>query len=95
MTFRRRFTPDRVWPNLNFGYAMRMIEPDALRNVGQWTDEELVEQYRILKAETVYDDDGYPNEMERPGEIVEDEITRRGLMPDREDIVPEPYEPGS
>lgn len=70
-----------------------MINPEALRDIRAWTDEDLVDLYRHLKSEVVYDSDDYPRDMDPPGPIVEDEITRRGLMPDREDVIPEPYDP--
>ena len=57
------------------------------------SDEELVEEYSRLKAELVYEEFEKAEGAERPGEAVEDELIRRGAMPDREDVIPEPNPP--
>lgn len=72
-----------------------MQNPEPSRRIKEWTDDELIAQYRVLKAEVVDNGERVPPDMDRPGELVEDEIKRRGLFPDREDIVPDPFDPSA
>lgn len=69
-----------------------MTDRELITGMEGRSDEELVEEYRRLKSELVYKE-FEEAEKARPGEIVEEELTRRGVMPDREDLIPEPYPP--
>jgi len=62
--------------------------------IEEWTDEELLEQYRYIKAELADTEPGYRDSGEAPAAVIEDEIQRRGLHPDREDVVPDASSPG-
>ncbi len=75
------------------GYRRCMTDRENITDLEGRSDEELVEEYRRLKAELVYDEFKRAAEEERPGEAIEGELTRRGAMPDREDLIPEPYPP--
>lgn len=67
-------------------------EPSELRRM---TDEELIRAYREGKTETA----GLDPELAPPGDEavggIRDEMNRRGLTPDREDIIPDLESPES
>jgi hypothetical protein len=60
----------------------------SARALEEWTDEELVVEYRYLKGDLA---DREPGQGQRQvsSEAIEQEMRRRGLEPDREDIIPE------
>lgn len=60
-------------------------EPAELRRM---TDEELIEAYRDAKTETGGNDPELTPPDDEPASAVRGEMERRGLAPDREDIVP-------
>lgn len=52
-------------------------EPPAARPIEEWTDQELLDQYRYVKAEFAQEPE--PNRDNRPRDVLEEEIRRRGL----------------
>lgn len=60
-------------------------EPAELRRM---TDEELIHAYRKGKAETGGHDPDLTPPDDEPVSAIREEMERRGLPPDREDIVP-------
>ncbi len=65
-------------------------EPAELRRM---TDEELIEAYRDAKAATGGKDPELTPPEDEPASAVREEMERRGLAPDREDIVPDSGSP--
>jgi len=59
------------------------------RPLHRWTDEDLVKEYQHVKGELTFEPLDYPPGPVRPGVLIEQELLRRGLLPDREDIVPD------
>lgn len=62
------------------------IEPAALRRM---TDEELVEAFQESKTETAGQDPALTPPGGEPISAIREEMERRGLAPDREDLVPD------
>ena len=62
------------------------IEPAALRRM---TDEELVEAFQESKAEVAGQDPALTPPEDDPQSAIREEMQRRGLAPDREDLVPD------
>ena len=67
---------------------------DRSRPIEEWSDEELVEEFRYVKAELADEDPKYRDSDGAPADVIEDEIKRRGLEPDREDVIPDAASPG-
>jgi hypothetical protein len=59
---------------------------DRRRPIGEWSDEELIAEYRHIKSELADDD--------APAREIEEEMDRRALSPDREDLIPDATSPG-
>ena len=53
------------------------------------TDEELIEAYRQVKTETGGKDPALTPPEHEPESAIREEMERRGLAPDREDVVPD------
>lgn len=62
----------------------------ALRRM---TDEQLVEEYREMKAETTGADPSLSPPERDSVSAVREEMDRRGLSPDREDVIPDSESP--
>jgi hypothetical protein len=58
---------------------------ESERRIEEWTDERLVDEYRRLKGELA---DG-----DASADAVEKEMKRRGLTPDRENVIPDAGSP--
>lgn len=58
------------------------------------TDDELIQAYREAKTETGGKDPELTPPEEEPESAIREEMERRGLAPDREDIVPDTESPG-
>lgn len=67
---------------------------DPGRPIGEWSDEELVAEFRYIKGELAAEDPGYRDRDDAPAGIIEEEMRRRGLEPDREDVIPDAASPG-
>jgi hypothetical protein len=67
---------------------------DQSRPIEEWSDEELLAQFRYVKAELTDEDPGYRDGDGAPADVIEEEIKRRGLEPDREDVIPDASSPG-
>ncbi|MGH8915271.1 MAG: hypothetical protein ACRDZM_12245 [Acidimicrobiia bacterium] len=67
---------------------------DQNRPIEDWTDEDLLAEFRFIKAELAADDPKYQEGGGAPADVVEQEIKRRGLKPDREDVIPDASNPG-
>jgi hypothetical protein len=65
-------------------------DPAELRRM---TDDELTEAYRRLKTETTGRDPALTPPDEDSGTAIREEMERRGLAPDREDVVPDAESP--
>ena len=52
------------------------------------TDEELVDHFREIKDDTAGQDPALTPSPDNPEIAVREELTRRGLAPDREEVVP-------
>lgn len=65
-------------------------DPEELRRV---TDEELLEMYRDMKTEATGKDPALVPPEEGSHTAVREEMERRGLTPDREDVVPDTQSP--
>jgi hypothetical protein len=59
---------------------------DRGRPIEEWSDEELIAEYRHIKGELADDDAQARN--------IEEEMERRALSPDREDVIPDAAAPG-
>jgi hypothetical protein len=59
---------------------------DRGRPIEEWSDEELIAEYRHIKGELADDDAQARN--------IEEEMERRALSPDREDVIPDAASPG-
>lgn len=70
------------------------LDFDRHRPIEEWSDEELLAQYRYVSAELSAEDPGYRYAEDAPPNIIEEEIERRGLQPDREDVIPDAASPG-
>jgi hypothetical protein len=64
------------------------------RPIEEWSDEELIAEYRHIKGELADEDPRYRDDDDAPGEVVEQEMDRRALSPDREDVIPDAAAPG-
>jgi hypothetical protein len=62
---------------------------DRGRPIEQWSDEELIAEYRHIKGEVAEGDPGFRDHEGPAAAIVEEEIERRALSPDREDVIPD------
>jgi hypothetical protein len=71
----------------------RPIGDDRGRPIEEWSDEELIAEYRHLKGELADEGAGHRDE-DPPAEVVEKEMERRALTPDREDVIPDAASPG-
>ncbi len=69
-------------------------DSDRSRPIEEWSDEELLAEFRYIKAELSDDDSEYRDRESAPAAVIEDEIERRGLAPDREDVIPDASGPG-
>lgn len=72
----------------------RELDFDATRPIEEWSNEELLAQYRYVKAELSAEEPGYRDSDGAPADVIEEEIERRGLRPDREDLIPDAASPG-
>lgn len=61
-------------------------DPAELRRM---TDEELIDAYRQSKTETGGQDPALTPPEHEPESAIREEMERRGLAPDREDVVPD------
>jgi cobalamin biosynthesis protein CbiG len=52
------------------------------------SDEELIQRYQQMKTEGSGDDPRLVPPVNRSGDELEQELERRGLAPDREDLIP-------
>lgn len=59
---------------------------DRKRPLREWSDEELVSEYRHMKDELADGDDA-------SAKSLEEELRTRGLEPDREDVIPDASNP--
>ena len=55
------------------------MAPQPDHPIEEWTDEELLEQYRYVEAELAQERDFNKEGDNRPGDVLVDEIRRRGL----------------
>ncbi len=62
-----------------------MSRPDH-RPVAEWSDDELLDEFRFLKSEAAQ---GEATGQTETASTIEDEMRRRGLQPDREDVIPD------
>jgi hypothetical protein len=67
---------------------------DRSRPIEEWSDEELLEEFRYIKAELADEDPEYRDGDGAPADVIEEEMRRRGLEPDREDVIPDANSPG-
>lgn len=65
---------------------MRQSPTHQDRPIEEWTDEELVQRFQYLKSEAAQGDAG---ERLPAASAIEEEMRRRGLEPDREDVIPD------
>jgi hypothetical protein len=72
----------------------RPIGDDRGRPIEEWSDEELIAEYRHIKGELTGEDPGYGADDGPLAAIVEEELERRALSPDREDVIPDAASPG-
>jgi hypothetical protein len=61
--------------------------------MSEWTDAELVAEYRHTKDEVTDEGTQNPNRDDDSPGAVEEELRRRGLEPDREDVIPDASSP--
>jgi hypothetical protein len=66
---------------------------DRGRPIEEWSDEELIAEYRHIKGELADGDQRYRDVEGPPPAIVEEEMERRALSPDREDVIPDAVSP--
>jgi hypothetical protein len=69
--------------------GQRPTGPDRGRPVEDWTDEEVIAEYRHIKGELADEDPDHRHEEDAPAEIIEAEMRRRSLSPDRENLIPD------
>jgi hypothetical protein len=62
---------------------------DRRRPLSEWSDEELVAEFRHTKDEVTHEGFQTPDRSNAPAGALEDELRRRGLEPDREDVIPD------
>jgi hypothetical protein len=55
--------------------------PEGGHPIEIWSDHELVDQYRYLKAELDDEDPGYVESEDGPIDVITKEMERRGLQP--------------
>ena len=70
------------------------IDFDRNRPIEDWSDDELVAEYRYIKAELADEDPEYRDSKGAPADVIEEEMKRRSLFPDREDVIPDAASPG-
>jgi hypothetical protein len=61
---------------------------DRRRPLPEWTDEELVAEYRHTKDEVTQEGTQNLDRDDGSAGALEEELRRRGLEPDREDVIP-------
>jgi hypothetical protein len=69
-------------------------DSDRSRPIEEWSDEELIAEFRYMKAVLSDENSEYREEESAPAGVIEAEIERRGLAPDREDVIPGASSPG-
>jgi hypothetical protein len=74
--------------------GQRPAGPDRGRPIEEWADDELVAEYRYIKGELADEDPAYRDGEGAPADIIEEEMKRRALTPDREDVIPDSASPG-
>ncbi|MGH8873475.1 MAG: hypothetical protein ACRDWS_16055 [Acidimicrobiia bacterium] len=74
--------------------ANRIPDFDRSRPIEEWSDEEVVDEYRYIKGELADEDPEYRDAEDAPADIIEEEMKRRRLQPDREDVIPDASSPG-
>lgn len=84
----------RLDPNAPLDAMIERTTFDRSRPIEEWTNEELIDQFRYVKAELADEDPEYRNSEDAPADVIEKEIKRRGLTPDREDVIPDASSPG-
>jgi hypothetical protein len=57
--------------------------------LSEWSDEELVAEYRHIKDEVSYELSDHSDKQDASAGALESELRRRGLEPDREDVIPD------
>jgi hypothetical protein len=62
---------------------------DSETDVHDMSDEEVVEEFRKVKGELTSDDESAVEIDSEYGRVVEEEMDERGLLPDREDVIPD------
>ena len=62
---------------------------DRRRPLSEWTDEELVAEFSHTKDEVTHEAFQDPDPGNVSSGAIEEELRRRGLEPDREDLIPE------
>jgi len=73
--------------------GQRPTGPDRGRPVEDWADEEVIAEYRHIKGELADEDPDHRHEEAAPAEIIEAEMKRRSLSPDRENLIPDATAP--
>ncbi len=72
----------------------RPTNRDRNRPIEEWKDEELVAEYRYIKGVLASELAEYRDSDDAPGRGIEGEMKRRGITPDREDVIPDAGSPG-
>ena len=72
----------------------RPTNRDRNRPIEEWKDEELVAEYRYIKGVLASEVSEYGDSNNVPAGVVEGEMKRRGITPDREDVIPDAGSPG-
>lgn len=73
----------------------RPLEPaEHGRPIEEWTDAELLDQYRFTQAEIADEDSEYLQSDDSPLAVLEAEIERRGLEAQGEAVEPDASSPG-
>jgi hypothetical protein len=72
----------------------RPTDHDRSRPIEVWSNEELVAEFRYIKGELTSEDPEYRDSDDAPAGAIEEEMKRRGLTPDREDVIPDAGGPG-
>lgn len=67
----------------------RPTDRDRSRPIEQWKDEELVAEYRYIKGVLASEVPEYRDSDDAPAGVIEGEMKRRGITPDREDVIPD------
>lgn len=72
---------------------MKEEESKDIKALRRMTDEQLVEEYREMKAETTGADPSLSPPERDSVSAVREEMDRRGLSPNREDVIPDSESP--